>query len=69
MAGINRSGALAVAYVMVHLDIGPVSATRIVFSARKPVLTNEGFVRSLVTFAEERKYLEKDLEEIDEIYE
>ena len=69
MAGINRSGALAVAYVMVHLDVGPVTATRIVFSARKPVLTNEGFVRSLVTFADEKKYLEKDLEEINEMYE
>jgi len=64
MAGINRSGALAVAYVMVHKNIGPVSATRLVFAARKPVLTNEGFIRRLVTFAAERNYLDKDLDEI-----
>merc|ERR1711907_62985 len=64
MAGMNRSGALAVAYVMVHKNIGPVTATRIVYNARKTLLSNEGFIRRLVKLSYEKKLLVKDMDEI-----
>ena len=64
MAGMNRSGALAVAYVMVHLDVGPVTATRIVYKARKTLLSNEAFIRRLVKLSCEKNLLAKDMDEI-----
>ena len=41
--GINRSGALAVAYTMVHKQWGPLTAARFVKDARKRLLSNDSF--------------------------
>ena len=62
MAGINRSGSLAVAYVMVLKGIGPLSATQLVFDRRGILLTNDGFKERLVKFALEKDLLGKDEE-------
>lgn len=61
--GINRSGALATAYVMLHKRCGPISAVKFVKAARKGVLTNDSFRAQLVDFARERELLafDKDL--------
>ena len=60
MAGINRSGVLAVAYVMVHLNIGPISAAKLVLQARGMILRNEGFIEQLVKLAAAKNLLLKD---------
>jgi len=61
LAGVNRSGALTVAYVMLHRNIGPISATRLVFNARGMLLSNNGFIERLVKLAVDKKLLTKDL--------
>ena len=66
-SGINRSGALAVGYVMMHNNIGPISATRLVLSQRGIVLNNNGFVQRVVKFASERNMLEKDKDEVTSV--
>ena len=64
MAGVNRSGALAVGYAMVHNNIGPVSATRLVIDVRGLLLSNPGFIERLVRFAADRNLLTLDANEI-----
>ena len=61
-AGVNRSGALCVAYVMVHLGVGPITAVKKVLGARRSLLYNHGFIVQIVEFAQEKGLL--DLEEI-----
>ena len=45
---------------MVHNNIGPVSATRLVRSKRGEILNNRGFVGQLVRFAAEKNLLTLD---------
>lgn len=58
--GVNRSGALATAYCMVHKNMGPVSAARFVLKSRPMLLSNEGFQRQLVTFSRQKGLMELD---------
>lgn len=51
LAGINRSGALTVAYCMVHKNMGPISAAKFVKKSRKGLLTNDNFQKQVVAFA------------------
>ena len=62
--GVNRSGALAVAYYMVHKKIGPVTAAREIRAKRKRVLANEEFQRQLIVFANSRHLLILDKDTI-----
>ncbi|KAI0213508.1 Dual specificity protein phosphatase 26 [Lamellibrachia satsuma] len=65
LVGVNRSGVLAVAYCMLHKNLGPISAARFVKGSRKMVLTNDGFQRRLVAFARERGMLQLDKHLLD----
>ena len=65
--GINRSGALTVAYCMVHKNMGPISAARMVLKQRSTLLSNEGFQQQIVTFARQRGLLEQDRDEISKV--
>ena len=60
--GINRSGALCVAYMMVTQDLTLLEAVRAVKAERSVLLTNQGFVKQLYNFAEERELLYKNRE-------
>jgi len=62
-AGVNRSGALAVAYVIAYSECGPISAVRRVLKVRR-VLSNRGFSDQLILFAKERDLLHLDSKEI-----
>lgn len=64
IAGINRSGCLATAYVMIHHNIGPISAAKLVFEARGTILSNDGFIERLVKLAVDRDLLEKDVDKL-----
>ena len=59
-AGVNRSGALCVAYVMLHLGVGPVTAVRLVLAARGSLLSNDSFIERIVEFAVDKGLLEVD---------
>ena len=65
LMGVNRSGALSTAYVMVHENTGPITAARKVKKARHMVLTNEQFQRQLISLADKKGYLEKDRDQLD----
>ena len=69
ISGINRSGALSVGYVMVHNNIGPVSAVRYVLAKRGVILSNHGFIERLVKFSAERNLLLLDAGEIEKMSE
>ena len=58
--GINRSGALTVAYCMLFKNIGPISSARFVQKSRPMLLSNEGFQRQVVTFSREKGLMELD---------
>ena len=58
--GVNRSGALTVAYVMQHNKIGPVTAGILVRKARGLILSNYDFQQQVITFARKRGYLSLD---------
>ena len=60
LMGVNRSGVLAIAYCMLHKNMGPISAAKFVKESRKMVLINNGFQRRLITFARERGMLQLD---------
>ena len=60
LAGINRSGVLATAYVMIHKDCGPITAVKYVHEKRGILLSNHGFIEALILLAYERGMLEKD---------
>lgn len=64
IAGINRSGCLAVAYLMASQNIGPISAVKIVFQKRGMLLSNTGFIERLVKFAVDRDLLFLDKEQL-----
>ena len=64
IAGINRSGCLATAYVMLHENIGPISAAKKVFEARGMILSNNGFIERLVKLAADKGLLERDEKEL-----
>ena len=57
LMGINRSGVLAIAYIMVHKNIGPISAVQLARRSRSVLLTNDGFQRQIVRFAHQRGLL------------
>jgi hypothetical protein len=65
--GINRSGALTVAYCMVHKNMGPISAARFVQKQRSMVLSNEGFQQQIIIFARQRGLLDQDRDEIAKV--
>ena len=60
MQGVNRSGVLATAHIMVKNNIGPISAVQIVYEKRGILLTNCSFISKLLMFAKERGYLKLD---------
>lgn len=60
LAGVNRSGALAVGYVMLHNKIGPLSAVNLVARARGSLLSNETFQLQILMFAKQRNMLALD---------
>ena len=62
--GVNRSGALAVAYYMAHKKIGPITAVRDIREKRKRVLANEEFQRQLIVLANSRRLLRLDKDKI-----
>jgi len=62
--GVNRSGALAVAYTMVHQQWGPITAAVYVRQKRRMLLSNEDFQEQLVEFARKRSLLHLDAKEI-----
>jgi len=62
--GVNRSGALAVAYTMVHEQCGPITAAVSVRQKRRMLLSNEDFQEQLVAFARQRNLLHLDAKEI-----
>ena len=55
--GINRSGALATAYVMLHKNMDVISAAKFVKAARGCILTNQSFQKQLIQFACEKNLL------------
>ena len=59
--GINRSGALATAYVMVHKNMDVISAAKVVKAARGCLMTNESFQKQIIAFARERNLLPEKL--------
>ena len=66
--GVNRSGAMTVAYTMVHKDLGPLKAAKFVKDRRRGMLlTNAGFQAQLIKFASDRGYLRKDQSEISKM--
>ena len=65
LLGVNRSGVLAIAYCMLHKNVGPISAAKFVKESRKEVLINEGFQKHLVVFARESGMLQLDKHFID----
>jgi protein-tyrosine phosphatase len=58
--GVNRSGTLAVAYVMVHKGWDPITAAKFVKEKRKWLLSNVSFQRQLIDFACSRNLLAFD---------
>ena len=60
MRGVNRSGVLATAHIMVKNNIGPITATQLVYKKRGMLLTNPSFVSQLLQYAKESKHLEMD---------
>ena len=60
VVGVNRSGVLATAYVMVKYNLGPFAAVKMVQKKRGVLLTNCSFVSKLLIYAKDHGYLEKD---------
>jgi len=65
LMGINRSGALSVAYTMVHKGCGPITAALFVRNKRGHLLSNECFQFQLISFAHDRNLLQLDAKELD----
>lgn len=57
LMGVNRSSALVVGYVMVHRNIGPISAATKVRQARGSILFNESFQIQVLGFARHKGLL------------
>ena len=64
MRGVNRSGVLATTHTMVKNNIGPITATQIVYRKRGMLLTNCSFVSQLLIYAKENGYLELDKDHV-----
>jgi len=62
--GVNRSGALAVAYTMLHRQCGPITAAVFVRDKRRMLLSNEDFQEQLIEFARQQSLLHLDAKEI-----
>ena len=67
LMGVNRSGVLAIAYCMLHKNLGPISAAKFVKDSRKMVLINNGFQKHLVAFARQRGMLQLDKHFLDKV--
>ena len=65
LLGVNRSGVLAIAYCMLHGNMGPITAAMFVKKSRNEVMINEGFQKHLVVFARERGMLKLDKHFLD----
>ena len=63
--GVNRSVTLAVAYIMVHKHMGPISAAMLAKEARGACLLNEHFQECLVSFACKKQLLNLDKQFLD----
>lgn len=57
--GVNRSGAICIAYLMVELEITLLQALRRIKIERPVVLSNDGFKKQLIEFARDRELLHK----------
>lgn len=66
LMGVNRSGALAVAYAMVHQKWGPITAAVYVRTRRRWLLSNETFQTQLISFARQRQLLHLDAAEVSD---
>ena len=64
MAGINRSGCLATAYVMLDQNMGPITAAQFVWEKRGCLLSNNGFIERLVKFAIDKHMLDLDQDKL-----
>ena len=64
MRGVNRSGVLATAYIMVKNKIGPITATQIVYKKRGMLLSNCTFISQLLLYAKENEFLELDKDHV-----
>ena len=60
MRGVNRSGVLATAHIMVKNNLGPITAAQIVYKKRGMLLTNPSFVSQLLFYAKENQHLDLD---------
>ena len=60
MRGVNRSGVLATAHIMIKNNLGPITAVQIVYKKRGMLLTNSSFVSQLLRYARDHQYLELD---------
>ena len=60
MRGVNRSGVLATAHIMVRNNVGPITATQMVYKKRGMLLTNPSFVSQLLIYAKDNGYYELD---------
>ena len=57
IAGVNRSGALTVAYCMMHFNMGPIEAATFVKNIRPQILSNDEFRRQLIEFAKTKGFI------------
>ena len=64
MRGVNRSGVLATAHIMVKNNLGPITAAQIVYKKRGMLLTNPSFVSQLLFYAKENQYLDLDKDHV-----
>ena len=58
MKGINRSGFICAAYVMLTKRLSVVGAVRLMKRQRAKVLSNDGFCRQLIQFGKQQDLLE-----------
>jgi dual specificity MAP kinase phosphatase/atypical dual specificity phosphatase len=55
--GVNRSGALVIAYIMVHNKWDPIRAATFFRDKRTRVMSNSNFQKQLIAFAIERELI------------
>ena len=64
MRGVNRSGVLAVAHIMVKNNLGPITASQLVYQKRGMLLTNPSFISQLLIYAQQNGYTELDKDDV-----
>ena len=64
MRGVNRSGVLAVAHIMVKNNLGPITASQLVYQKRGMLLTNPSFISQLLIYAQQNGYTELDKDHV-----